>query len=141
MTTTTINKTIFLAASRETVWAYLTEKDKLGEWFHPAAADLLEGQPYMLLGDVADSNSKVCWGEVLSAKKPSLLSYTFTIKPMGGAMTTVNWQLQEAAGGTRVTLTHEGIGEAGKDAALGLLMALDAGWDKHLSKLRHTTAA
>ena len=136
MSTTTIHKSIFLDAPRETVWAYLTEKDKLGEWFHPAAADLEEGKPYTLLSDANDSNSKVCWGEVLIANKPSTLSYTFTVGPMSGSMTTVSWVLDEAAGGTRVTLTHEGIAEAGGDAAMGLLKALDAGWDKHFSKLR-----
>lgn len=136
MSTTNINKSIFIAASRDTVWDYLTDKDKLGEWFHPAEANLVEGMPYALLEDPTDSDSKMCWGDVLSAKKPSFLSYTFTIKPLGGAMTTVNWSLEEAAGGTRVSLTHEGIGEAAGDAALGLLMALDAGWDKHLSALR-----
>ena len=141
MSTTTINKSIFLAAPRETVWDYLTDKDKLGEWFYPAAENLVEGKSYALLGDAADSNSKMCWGDVLSAKEPSFLSYSFTIKPMGGAMTTVNWTLEEAAGGTRVTLIHEGIGEAAGDAALGLLMALEEGWDKHFVKLRGIVAA
>ncbi|MGH1357505.1 MAG: SRPBCC family protein [Burkholderiaceae bacterium] len=139
--TNTIHKTIFLAASRDTVWAFLTEKDKLEEWFHPADADLREGQPFALLATAGDINSKVCWGEVISAKKPSFLSYSFTVKPLGGAMTTVNWTLEEAAGGTRVTLVHEGIGEAAGDAALGLLMALDAGWDEHFAKLRTKTAS
>jgi len=136
MSATTITKTIFLKASRETVWAYLTEKDKLTEWFHPAAANLTEGQPYVLLADAADADSKMCWGDVLSANKPSFLSYTFTVKPMNGAMTTVNWTLEEAAGGTRITMTHEGIEDACGDAALGLLMALDKGWDEHFGKLR-----
>lgn len=136
MNSTTINKSLFLNAPRETVWAYLTDKGKLGDWFHAADADLTEGKPYALLGDASDGDSKLCWGDVLSAKKPSLLSYTFTIKPMGGAITNVNWTLEDAAGGTRISLTHEGIGEAGGDAALGLLMALDAGWDKHFTKLR-----
>ncbi|NND92003.1 MAG: SRPBCC domain-containing protein [Granulosicoccus sp.] len=141
MSTTTINKSIFLNVPRETVWAYLTDKDKLGEWFHPAAADLVEGQPYALLGDAADSESKVCWGKVLKAQQPTFLSYTFTIKPLGNAVTTVNWTLEVAAGGTRVTLSHEGIGDAAGDAALGLLMALDGGWDKHFSRLREKAAA
>lgn len=141
MSTTTINKSIFLKASRETVWAYLTEKDKLAEWFHPATADLVEGKPYALLDNATDPDSKLCWGEVLSAKKPSSLSYTFTVKPLGGAMTTVNWTLEEAAGGTRVTLSHEGVGEAAGEAALGLLSALDKGWDEHFSKLRDRAAA
>lgn len=141
MSTTTIHKSIFIAAPRETVWDYLTDKDKLGEWFHPASENLVEGRPYALLSDVTDSSSRMCWGDVLSATKPSFLSYSFTIKPMGGAMTTVNWTLEEAAGGTRVTLAHEGIGEAAGDAALGLLMALDEGWDKHFGKLRGVLAA
>jgi len=136
MSSTTINKTIFLSASRETVWAYLTDKDKLGEWFHPADADLVEGQAYTLLADATDSSSRICWGEVLSANKPSFLSYTFTVKPLAGAMTTVSWTLEEAAGGTRVSLSHEGISEAAGEAALGLLKALDKGWDEHFSKLR-----
>lgn len=140
MSTTTINKSIFLPANRETVWQFLTDKNKLGEWFHPAAENLVEGKPYMLLGDANDSESKMCWGDVITAKKPSSLVYTFTIKPLGGAMTTVNWTLEEAAGGTKVTLVHEGIGEAGGEAALGLLMALDEGWDKHFSKLRGIAA-
>lgn len=134
--TTTITKSIFLAADRETVWEYLTDKDQLGEWFHPAAENLIEGKPYELLNDPEDVDSKLCWGDVLTARKPSSLVYTFTVKPLGGAMTTVNWTLEDAAGGTRVTLVHEGVGEAAGEAALGLLMALDKGWDEHFSKLR-----
>jgi len=141
MSASTINKSIFLAASREVVWEYLTDKDKLGEWFHPAAANLTEGKPYALLKDPADSESKVCWGEVLSAEKPASLKYTFTVKPMGGEMTTVSWTLEEAAGGTRVTLIHEGIVRAGGDAAMGLLLALDKGWDEHFAKLRAVLAS
>jgi len=141
MSTTTITKSIFLKASKETVWDYLTDKDKLAQWFHPAAANLEEGKPYALLSSAEDASSKICWGDVLSAKKPSFLSYTFTIKPMGDAVTTVSWKLEDAAGGTRVTVVHEGIGEAGGDAALGLLMALEEGWDKHFVKLRGIAAA
>jgi len=136
MSTATIQKTIFLNASPEEVWEYLTDKDKLGKWFHPAADNLVEGKPFALLEDAADNESKICWGDVLTANKPSTLSYTFTVKPLGGATTTVHWKLEQAAGGTRVSLRHEGIDEAAKDAALGLLMALDKGWDKHFDKLR-----
>ena len=55
-------------------------------------------------------------------------------------MTTVSWTLEEAAGGTRVTLVHEGVGEAAGEAALGLLTALDKGWDEHFLKLRSLVA-
>jgi len=86
-------------------------------------------------------DSKVCWGDVVTADKPSKLVYSFTITPLGGATTTVNWHLEAAAGGTRLTLVHEGIGEAAGEAALGLLSALDKGWDEHFSKLRGKAVA
>ena len=141
MSETTINKTIFVAASRETVWAYLTDKDKLGIWFHPAESDLAEGQDYALIEKADDgSTTRICWGTVTQMNKPSTLTYTFTVKPLNSAMTTVYWTLDEAAGGTRVTLRHEGIADAAGQAALGLLMALDGGWDKHLASLRKAVA-
>jgi len=137
MTDATISKSIFFTAPRETVWAFLTDKDKLGEWFHPAEADLIDGQDFALTSLSDDgSDTKMCWGTVTEMNKPSLLAYTFTIKPLGGAMTTVTWTLEEVRGGTKLSLIHSGIEEAAGEAAMGLLMALDEGWDKHLSGLR-----
>lgn len=139
MTDSTITKTIFLSADAETVWAYLTDKDKLGEWFHHAESSLTEGEDYVLVGDADDGSSvKKCWGSVVESTKPERLKYTFTVGPLNGAMTTVTWELQEVHGGTRLSLLHEGISEAAGGAALPLLLALDAGWDAHLGKLRGT---
>ncbi|NRA86906.1 MAG: SRPBCC domain-containing protein [Rhizobiales bacterium] len=129
-----ISKSIILNASRETVWVFLTQKDKLGQWFHPAENDLELGKAYKLLR--ADGE-KICWGEVTEMQAPSRLAYTFSIKPLNGAMTNVVWVLEEIAGGTKLTLTHDGIEKAARDAALGLLTALDSGWDEHLKKLRN----
>lgn len=141
MTDAIINKSVFFAAPRETVWAFLTEKDKLAEWFHPAESDLAENQDYALIHTDDDGSiTKQCWGTVLEMDKPSRLVYTFTIKPLGGAMTTVTWTLEEAHGGTKLTLEHEGIGAAADEAAMNLLMALDVGWDKHLASLRSAIA-
>ena len=137
MTHTTITKSIFLDAPRETVWAFLTEKDKLALWFQPAEADLVENQDYALIKKEDDgSTTKICWGNVLEMQKPSRLVYTFTINPFGGAMTTITWTLEDAFSGTKLSLTHEGISEAAGEAAMNLLMHLDEGWDKHLVKLR-----
>jgi len=135
MTATTITKTVFLKAPREVVWAFLTEKDKLARWFHPAEDDLREGHAYTLLDQNADM-SKICWGEVLEMRPPDRLVYTFTVGPLKGAMTTVRWTLEEAAGGTRLTLAHEGIEQAAGEAAFMMLSALDAGWDAHFGRLR-----
>lgn len=138
MSESVMRKTVYFNVSREVLWQYLTEKDKLALWFHPAEADLADGQPYALVG--AESGDKLCWGEVLSMNAPESMRWSFTIQPLGGAMTTVHWLLESSNGGTQLTLTHEGIDTAAGEAALGLLMALDAGWDEHFAKLREAVS-
>lgn len=137
MTKTTLTKSIYLDTSPENVWAFLTQKDKLAQWFHPTEADLAVGEDYALMQKQDDGSvKKVCWGTVLEMEQPSRLVYSFTFGPLNGAMTTVTWTLEEAFGGTRLSLLHEGIGEASGDAIKDMLFALDAGWDMHLTKLR-----
>lgn len=139
--TTTITKSAFFNASRDTVWSFLTNKDKLAKWFHPAEADLREGEKYTLIRKTDDgAQVPLIWGHVLEMDVPSKLVYTFVIDPFDGAETTVTWILEEAAGGTRLTLTHDGIAEAAGSAAMGLLMSLDHGWDEHLDRLRKSVA-
>ena len=141
MSTTTITKTIFFKASRETVWAFLTNKDKLGEWYHPAEKNFVEGEDYALL-QLDDNGARVplITGRVLEMDAPIKLVTTFVIGPFQGNETTITWVLDEAAGGTRLLLTHEGIAEATGEAAMHLLTALDDGWDKHLADLRKVVA-
>ena len=137
MSIDTITKTVFFAASRDVVWSYLTESEKLAEWFHRAESDLEAGKDYALVAKGDDGSvSPQCWGSVLEMNKPSRIVYTFTIKPLSGKFTTVTWQLEEVQGGTKLTLIHEGVSEAAGEATLGLLQALDAGWDKHIAGLR-----
>ena len=135
MIATTISKTVFLDAPKDVVWEFLTKKDKLARWFHPAEEDLKEGEAYSLLDQHGDM-TRVCWGTVQEMRPHDSLVYTFTVKPLNGAMTTVRWTLEDAAGGTRLTLHHEGIEQAAGEAAFGMLSALDAGWDAHFARLR-----
>lgn len=132
-----MTKTIFLDATRETVWGFLTEADMLAKWFHRAAADLAEGEDYQLLGE---GGQPQCWGTVTRMQPPESLTYSFTIGPANGAMTTVTWLLDEIAGGTRLTLHHDGISTI-EGSPLGLFVALDKGWDQHLGRLREGVAA
>lgn len=129
-----LTKTAYFQASPATVWSFLTDKDKLGRWFHPARDHLDAGKSYALVSK-DDASSAICWGDVLEADPPHRLVMTFTVKPMAGVMTTVTWTLEENSGGTRLTLVHEGLEQCG-DAPLGLIMALDKGWDEHLAGLR-----
>ncbi|MCB1491454.1 MAG: SRPBCC domain-containing protein [Rhodobiaceae bacterium] len=142
MTETTITKTIYIAASRETVWAYLTDKDKLGEWFHPAGDDLAVGEEYRLRRAGDDGIEKdMCWGKVLEMDRPARMVWAFSLKPLNGAMTTVTWTLKQLEGGTQLTMVHEGIGEALGSDAFGVLAMLDHGWDLHFASFRDAAKA
>lgn len=137
MSNTTIEKSIYLKASPEVVWSYLTDKDRLAEWFHEAAADLEPNRDYQLISRSDNGvTEKVCWGTVLAMEPHTHLKYTFTVKPLNGALTTVTWRLEQVHGGTRLSLLHEGIEAAAGEAAMSLLLALDRGWDDHLSRMR-----
>lgn len=135
-----MTKTIFLAATPDVVWQYLTQKDKLKQWFHPAENDLVSGQEYALIKEDKPGSQRLCWGKVLSMTPPSTMVWSFTVGPMDGAVTTVTWTLEAidngALTGTRVTLLHEGLTDAMGESALNMLFALDPGWDEHFGRLR-----
>lgn len=130
----TIRKIVFLKAPIQVVWAHLTEAEKLARWFHPADADLDVGRDYRLLGD---DGQALCHGRVTVMEPPRRLAYTFTVGPLNGVMTDVEWTLTPVAGGTRLSLVHSGLPEG--EAGYGLILALDAGWDEHLTRLRPLT--
>lgn len=137
MSNSTLIKTFIFATSPETVWSFLTEKDKLAQWFHPATSDLAEGEDYALVRENEHGELvKQCWGTVLKMDKPHMLIYSFTVTPFEGALTTVTWTLEAIKGGTKLTLKHEGIEKAAGEASINMLLALDKGWDKHLDSLR-----
>lgn len=131
MTDRNIQKSIYLAAAPSRVWDYLTDKALLAEWFHPAANDLADGQPYALL---AKDGNELCSGEVIEMVQHKKLTYSFTAKPMNGLMTQVTWTLEAVEGGTRLSMIHKGFPAAAE--AFGLLAAFDKGWDDHLQRMR-----
>ena len=133
MTDTILKKTIYLRATPEKVWTYLTDPEKLAIWFHKPTNTLLDGE-YEMFG--TESGKRLMWGKVLIAEPFSRLEDTFSIAPIAGATSTVKWQLDEVPGGTMLSLQHEGLPQ-GEDT-LGLTLALDKGWDEHLAHLRNS---
>lgn len=131
MTDTILQKSIYLRATPNQVWAYLTDPAKLAIWFHKPERTLVEGD-YEMFG--TESGDKLMWGKVLVAEPFSRLEYTFTITPMGDQSSTAKWRLDEVPGGTNLSLRHEGLPQ-GADA-FGLTLALDKGWDEHLTRMR-----
>ncbi|SNZ06293.1 SRPBCC family protein [Cohaesibacter gelatinilyticus] len=134
----TITKTLFFEASPQTVWAFLTEKDKISQWFMPADVDMTVGQDYHLTSKNDDGTEECgCWGKVLSADPYTRLVQTFAVKPFReGAFSTLVWTLEELDGGTKLTLQHEGVVEAMEGASLPIFMSLDKGWDGFFVNIR-----
>ena len=132
MTDTTIRKSVFLNASKEQVWAYLTDPDKLAIWFHKPEKTLSLGDNYSMFG--TSSGDKLMWGNVMKSDPFDALEYSFTIAPMGDATSMVKWKLEDVAGGTRLSLEHSGLPQGAE--AFGLTLALDTGWDDHMSRMR-----
>jgi len=133
---TTIRKSIYLKADKPTVWAFLTEVDKVKTWFHLYDADLAQGRDYAIFGQ--DSGKELGHGTVTRADPHDLLEYSFAIGPMQGATSTVRWTLTEVMGGTRLDLEHSGLSDSAE--GFGLVLALDKGWDEHLGKMREAAA-
>ncbi|NDR59566.1 SRPBCC family protein [Aliiruegeria sabulilitoris] len=127
-----IRKTIYLDATPERVWSFLTEPERLAKWFHPSQAPLSEGEDYVLT-DVG-SGQELIRGRVLSAQPPHGLHLTFEIPPLQGRDTEIRWTLEVLPGGTRLSLEHDGLPDG--EGAFGLILALDEGWDAHLGALR-----
>ena len=132
MSDLTLNKSIYLKAEPAVVWEYLTEPDKLAKWFHAPKSPLKQGEPLSMYG--TESGDKLIWGEVKIAQPPEYLEYTFTVKPMGNAVSLVKWTLTPVAGGTRLSLEHSGLPQHAE--AFDLMLALDKGWDDHISRMR-----
>lgn len=129
--TLTIQKSVFLPANPDTVWAHLTRADLLGKWFHPAKEDMREGHPYTLLS--AKDGGTMCWGVVEKATPSQHMRWSFTVGSMDGMMSTVDWRLAPAPGGTLLTLEHSGLPEGGE--GYGLVLELDKGWHGFVGNL------
>ena len=132
MTDTTIRKSIYIKATPDQVWPWLTDPDKLGIWFHKPKEPMTQGATLEMFGTT--SGDLMIWGKVQVMRPPEYLEYTFTIKPMGDAVSLVKWALEPVDGGTRLSLEHSGL-PAGAEA-FGLVLALDKGWDGYIDQMR-----
>lgn len=132
MTDTNLRKTIYLKAPRALVWDYLTQPEHLAKWFHAPKSPLAQGEKLEMFGTT--SGDLLIWGKVIVARAPDYLEYTFTVGPMGDAVSTVKWSLRDVPGGTELALEHTGLPQGAE--AFGLTLALDKGWDDHLMQMR-----
>ncbi|WP_417484512.1 SRPBCC family protein [Maricaulis salignorans] len=140
MTPLKITKTLFLKAPAAHVWKFLTQADRLAEWFHRGGADLVAKGEYSLLSNtLGKEGAKMCWGQVIEFDPPHRLVHTFTHDHLKGVETLCSWTLTEAEGGTVLTLEHTGWEKVG-EGTFAMAANHDAGWDEHFSRLRRVVS-
>ncbi|MBL4767437.1 MAG: SRPBCC domain-containing protein [Rhodobacteraceae bacterium] len=139
MTDMKIVKTLLLKAQPGHVWRFLTEPDRLAEWFHRGGGPMAPGGDYTLLtNSLGKEGEKICWGKVITLDPPHRLVHSFTHQGLQGVETTVSWTLTSVEGGTVLTLIHEGWSKVPNDA-FGVAASHDVGWDEHFIRLRRVT--
>jgi uncharacterized protein YndB with AHSA1/START domain len=137
----TIVKTIYLKATPDIVWSYLTKPDRLARWFDESDTALDKvGKEYKLLRDnPSDKGPVTCWGEVLEVDPPKRLVQTFAHEWLREGITKVAWDLVAIQGGTQLTMTHSGLA-AIQEGGFDELSSHDKGWDVHFARLRTVAA-
>jgi uncharacterized protein YndB with AHSA1/START domain len=124
----TLEKELFIKASPQRVFQALTTKEDLERWFlvkaevdvRPGGAIRFEWGPGM-----------VEVGKILVCEPPHRLSYSWEAFEAGP--TTVTFELTGENDGTRLRLTHTGIGE-GEDWDR-YYTSVKSGWSAHLKDL------
>jgi len=121
-----IEKELFIKATPERVFQALSTKEDLECWF------LSKGEIDLRPGGAIRFNWKpgeTDFGKILVLDPPHRLSYTLEAP----GVTTITFELKEENGGTRLYLTHTGIG--GGDDWDRYYSQVSNGWDVHLGNL------
>lgn len=124
-----LEKELFIKAPPERVFQALTEKADLERWFvQKAEIDLRPGGA--LRFQWGPNSIEV--GKVLVFDPPHRLSYSW--EALEPSPTTITFELTAENGGTRLHLTHTGIGEG--DDWDDYYTAISSGWNsQHLNNL------
>ena len=95
-----------LHASREAVWAALTDREALAEWLMPNDFEPRLGHRFTFRTDPAPGFDGIVRSEVLVLDPPRELALAWQGGPLD---TTVRFLLDEHPEGTLLTLRHEGF--------------------------------
>lgn len=135
----TILATVDIAAPPQRVFRAVTT-DELTRWWGFGVArytgDIRVGGAWRTEGVAVDGQPFVVHGEFLEVDPPRKLVQTCHHWEPRGLVTTYGWQFESAGGGTRVTVRHNGFGEAQESCAEHAL-----GWEQVLDQLARHLAA
>jgi uncharacterized protein YndB with AHSA1/START domain len=130
-----------IAAPRHDVWRALTEADLYAQWMGPAGStttvEALEARPGGRLAfnvRLPDGPEFSLGGTYIEVDPPRRVVHTWT---MAGdeSLTTVQVDLHEEGGQTRLVLTHTGFADQGD------MDQNDAGWRHQLDRLEDALAS
>ena len=129
--------TVEIAAPPERVFHALTSEE-IVEWWGSAetyrttkwSGDLRVGGAWRTDGIGADGKRFSVGGEFVEIDPPRKLVHTWRADWDGGNVTTVTFRLEPIAGGTRLTLRHEGFAERRESCA-----GHTEGWERVLGWL------
>jgi len=108
---------IHIAAPPERVFQALVDPGQLVQWWGQVGvyrsthfeADLRAGGLWRTSGIGPNGKNFEASGEYLEVQRPRLLVYTWVASWTGEVQTTVRWELEPTAEGTRVKLRHSGF--------------------------------
>lgn len=109
---------IHIAAEPERVFQALTDPAQVPQWWGQKGvyrcerfeADLRVGGEWRMAGVGRDGGPFEVKGKFLDIDSPRRLRYTWIATWTGSVQTTVQWELTATPKGTRITITHSGLG-------------------------------
>jgi uncharacterized protein YndB with AHSA1/START domain len=135
---TRVKHVVFYPHPREAVWTALTDRHALAEWLMPNDFEPVVGHKFRFQTDAQPlCGSGLTHCEVLEIDPPHRLVYSWQHVPLKSTkplppVTTVTWLLEDAPGGTRLTLEHSGFQGFGMWLTSRLMRV---GWGYMLRKL------
>lgn len=131
-----IRRTVELAHPPSKVWAALTTAEGLGAWFgHAATIDLRPGG----VGELTwDDGEKVVDLRVERVEEPAVFGFTwkiFELPPGDLRRNYVEFTLEPAAGGTRLTIVESGFAQLAGDDYRTAFDSHTEGWPHELGEL------
>lgn len=138
MSKTEFKYVTIIDAAIEKVWDALTLPEFTGRYWHRmrVRSDWEKGGEVVFLGTDDDGSEYVgCEGRVLECDKPNRLSYSWRFPRLEGCKdeepSRVTFELEEVAGVTKLTVTHDDFPDGSKTFEL-----IEPGWPGILSNLK-----
>lgn len=125
----------FIPHSIDRVWAALTDKDQMKQWYF----DLDQFKPekgfifkFAGKGHKGENYNHVC--EILECKEPHVLSYSWTYEGYAG-YSVLKFELSSVENGTQLRLTHTGLDSFPKNNPDFAIESFNGGWSMLIGQL------